>query len=116
MLFDGYVTSNTDGDTVTFELTASGKHYKFALKQEIATLMVAAIQAASTRLPEWKQPTLLGPTRIRPIVTADFLLCLQFDLGANLAINIAMPPQGLADLNTAIADLQKTVAPEPTAH
>lgn len=116
MLFDGYVTSNIDGDTVTFELTASGKHYKFSLTQPIATLMVAAIHTASTRLPGWKLPLLQGFGTVRTIVMADVQPGLQFDLGANLAINLPATAQGLADLKNAIADLEKTLSKMPTAH
>lgn len=104
-----------DGNVALALLATDGKRYDFSLSPAAVGLVVAAIQTVSTRLPEYQGPAVV-PVGMQAAIGPDVEPALLIDLGGNLTIGISLPPEKLAALNAAIAQVEQASKPVGGTH
>lgn len=114
--FDRMHSSDVHDGCVVFRLLSTdSQKYEFEVTATLAGLMAAAIQGASTRLPEYTGPSIV-PLGFQPAIGPDIEPSLLLELGGNLTIGISLPPQKLADLKAALASLEASSTPGVGRH
>lgn len=117
LCFDRLHSTDVENGQIIFRvISTENQKFEFALTHQMAGLFASSLQSASKHLPDNPMGRPILPVGIQPVIGPDIEPGLSIDMGGNLTLEISLPPQQLADLKRAIAQLEMSSKPGTISH